>query len=207
MHAYEIPIGVAAVLVREHERAHEARPARALLPREQHGRERKQRVGERERVVHLADGHEREPAEHEVRERDRVDREVEQHTTCQRGVGEPLRAEIDIPQIAADEVASFNAGIGSPEAFRAAGLERSNILASPAELAVAGVRVEQIDRGGDVVDTGRQRTVRHRPGHHHHDHAQGTSRPSPQHPATSRAARRAVLLRPGGPGRNWRSAT
>ncbi len=38
-------------------------------------------------------------------------------------LGEPLRAEIDVPQITADEVASFKSVVALPEAFRAAGLE------------------------------------------------------------------------------------
>lgn len=38
-------------------------------------------------------------------------------------LGEPLRAEIDVPQITADEAASFRSVIALPEAFRAAGLE------------------------------------------------------------------------------------
>lgn len=43
-------------------------------------------------------------------------------------LGEPLRAEIDIPEINADEVASLKANIASPEAFKAAGLEYSPAL-------------------------------------------------------------------------------
>ena len=41
----------------------------------------------------------------------------------QSALGEPLRAEIDIPEMNADEAASLKAGVASPEAFRAAGLE------------------------------------------------------------------------------------
>jgi pilus assembly protein FimV len=37
-------------------------------------------------------------------------------------LGEPLRAEIDVPQISPDEAASLRATLASPEAFRAAGL-------------------------------------------------------------------------------------
>jgi len=38
-------------------------------------------------------------------------------------LGEPLRAEIDIPDINPDEAASLRAGVASPDAFKAAGLE------------------------------------------------------------------------------------
>ncbi len=41
----------------------------------------------------------------------------------QSALGEPLRAEIDIPEINAEEAASLKASLASPEAFRAAGLE------------------------------------------------------------------------------------
>ena len=41
----------------------------------------------------------------------------------QSSLGEPLRAEIDIPDINAEESASLKATVASPEAFRAAGLE------------------------------------------------------------------------------------
>lgn len=43
-------------------------------------------------------------------------------------LGEPLRAEIDIPDINPDEVASLRLAVGSIEAFRRAGLEYSNLL-------------------------------------------------------------------------------
>ncbi len=43
--------------------------------------------------------------------------------TVQSALGEPLRAEIDIPSINAEEAASLQTVIASPEAFRAAGLE------------------------------------------------------------------------------------
>lgn len=38
-------------------------------------------------------------------------------------LGEPLRAEIEVPEINAQEAASLKTGVASPEAFRAAGLE------------------------------------------------------------------------------------
>ncbi len=41
----------------------------------------------------------------------------------QSALGEPLRAEIDIPDINAEESASLQAAVASPDAFRAAGLE------------------------------------------------------------------------------------
>ncbi|MFD0667624.1 FimV/HubP family polar landmark protein [Ramlibacter sp. MAHUQ-53] len=49
--------------------------------------------------------------------------------TVQSTLGEPLRAEIEIPQITAEEAASLRAAAGSAEAFRAAGVERSAALA------------------------------------------------------------------------------
>jgi len=49
--------------------------------------------------------------------------------TVQSALGEPLRAEIDIPQITPDEVASLRTALASPEAFRAAGIERNPALA------------------------------------------------------------------------------
>lgn len=49
--------------------------------------------------------------------------------TVQSALGEPLRAEIDIPQITADEVLNLRTALGSPETFRAAGMERSAALA------------------------------------------------------------------------------
>ena len=43
--------------------------------------------------------------------------------TVQSALGEPLRAEIDVPDITAEEAASLKASVALPEAFRAAGLE------------------------------------------------------------------------------------
>ena len=43
--------------------------------------------------------------------------------TVQSALGEPLRAEIDIAEITADEAASLRASVGSAAAFKAAGLE------------------------------------------------------------------------------------
>jgi len=46
------------------------------------------------------------------------------------GLGEPLRAEVDLPQITPDEIASLKANIASPEAFRAQGLDYNTSLNS-----------------------------------------------------------------------------
>lgn len=43
--------------------------------------------------------------------------------SVQSALGEPLRAEIDIPEISADEAASLRVGVASAEAFRAAGMD------------------------------------------------------------------------------------
>jgi pilus assembly protein FimV len=43
--------------------------------------------------------------------------------TVQSALGEPLRADIELPEITAEEVASLRVAIASPEAFRAAGFE------------------------------------------------------------------------------------
>ncbi|MBS7808301.1 FimV/HubP family polar landmark protein [Variovorax sp. PCZ-1] len=43
-------------------------------------------------------------------------------------LGEPLRAEIDVPEITAEEAASLRAAIANPDAFRAAGLEYNPAL-------------------------------------------------------------------------------
>ncbi len=48
--------------------------------------------------------------------------------TVQSALGEPLRAEVDIPEINADELASLRASVASPEAFRGAGLEYNSAL-------------------------------------------------------------------------------
>ncbi len=53
--------------------------------------------------------------------------------TVQSALGEPLRAEIDIPEITTDEAASLRAGVANAEAFKAAGLEYTS--------AVIGVQV------------------------------------------------------------------
>lgn len=47
----------------------------------------------------------------------------------QSALGEPLRAEIDVPQITPEEIANLRTTLGSPEAFRAAGMERNPALA------------------------------------------------------------------------------
>lgn len=50
--------------------------------------------------------------------------------TVQSALGEPLRADIDIVEINAEEVATLRATVASPDAFRAAGLEYSPSLAN-----------------------------------------------------------------------------
>ena len=45
--------------------------------------------------------------------------------TVQSALGEALRAEVEVPEISAEEVASLRVGIASPAAFKAAGLEYS----------------------------------------------------------------------------------
>lgn len=49
--------------------------------------------------------------------------------TVQSALGEPLRAEIDVPDINADEASSLKAAVALPEAFRAAGLEYNPAMA------------------------------------------------------------------------------
>ena len=49
--------------------------------------------------------------------------------TVQSALGEPLRAEIDIPEINAEEAASLRAAVAQPDAFRAAGLDYNAVLA------------------------------------------------------------------------------
>jgi pilus assembly protein FimV len=50
--------------------------------------------------------------------------------TVQSALGEPLRAEVEIPEINADEAASLQASIALPDAFRAAGLDYNPAMAS-----------------------------------------------------------------------------
>jgi pilus assembly protein FimV len=50
--------------------------------------------------------------------------------TVQSALGEPLRAEIDVPEINAEEASSLKAGIASAEAFTAAGLEYNPVMSS-----------------------------------------------------------------------------
>lgn len=47
----------------------------------------------------------------------------------QSALGEPLRAEIDVPDINAEEAASLRVGLASPETFRASGMEVNSALA------------------------------------------------------------------------------
>ncbi len=48
--------------------------------------------------------------------------------TVRSSLGEPLRAEIEVPQISSEEASSLQASMGSPQAFRAAGVEYSASL-------------------------------------------------------------------------------
>jgi pilus assembly protein FimV len=50
--------------------------------------------------------------------------------TVQSALGEPMRAEIDVPDINPDELASLRATIASPEAFRAAGFDYNPAMGS-----------------------------------------------------------------------------
>lgn len=50
--------------------------------------------------------------------------------TVQSALGEPLRAEIEIPDINAEEAASLKAGVASPSAFSAAGIEYNTAMTS-----------------------------------------------------------------------------
>ena len=50
--------------------------------------------------------------------------------TVQSALGEPLRAEIDIADINAEEAASLKAAVAPPEAFRAAGMEYNPAMSS-----------------------------------------------------------------------------
>lgn len=50
--------------------------------------------------------------------------------TVQSSIGEPLRAEIEIPEINAEEASTLKASVASPEAFRAAGLEYNAAMSS-----------------------------------------------------------------------------
>jgi len=49
--------------------------------------------------------------------------------SVQSALGEPLRAEVDVPEITAEEAASLRAAVAAPDAFTAAGLEYSPALA------------------------------------------------------------------------------
>lgn len=73
--------------------------------------------------------------------------------SVQSTLGEPLRAEIDVPQITADEVASLRATLASPDAFRAAGMERS------AALAELQINLQQRANGGYFLRLTSERVV------------------------------------------------
>ena len=50
--------------------------------------------------------------------------------TVQSALGEPIRAEVEVPEINADEAASLKASVASPEAFRVAGLDYNAAMSS-----------------------------------------------------------------------------
>lgn len=50
--------------------------------------------------------------------------------SVQSSLGEPLRIDIDLPSITPEEAASLQAGVGSPDAFRTAGMEYSAVASS-----------------------------------------------------------------------------
>ncbi|MFZ2217104.1 MAG: fimbrial protein FimV, partial [Rhodoferax sp.] len=50
--------------------------------------------------------------------------------TVQSALGEPLRAEVDIPEINAEEAASLKAVVAQPSVFQAAGLEYNPAMAN-----------------------------------------------------------------------------
>ncbi len=50
--------------------------------------------------------------------------------TVQSALGEPLRAEVDVVEITPEELASLRTSVASPEAFRAAGMDYSPVLAN-----------------------------------------------------------------------------
>ncbi|HWP11709.1 MAG TPA: FimV/HubP family polar landmark protein, partial [Ramlibacter sp.] len=50
--------------------------------------------------------------------------------TVQSGLGEPLRADIEIPEINAEELSSLRATVASPDAFRAAGFDYNPAIAN-----------------------------------------------------------------------------
>lgn len=50
--------------------------------------------------------------------------------TVQSALGEPLRAEIDVPEITADEASSLKVGVALPDAFIAAGMEYNAAMSS-----------------------------------------------------------------------------
>src|SRR5690606_19319745 len=65
--------------------------------------------------------------------------------TVQSGLGQPLRAEVEVTALGREEIGSLNARLAPPEAFRQAGLEYNPAL--------SGLRfaIEQRPGGGAVV--------------------------------------------------------
>ena len=50
--------------------------------------------------------------------------------TVQSALGEPLRADIEVPEINAEEAATLRAAVASPDAFRTAGMEYNPAMAN-----------------------------------------------------------------------------
>ncbi|MDB5915104.1 MAG: hypothetical protein JWP22_3779, partial [Ramlibacter sp.] len=73
--------------------------------------------------------------------------------TVQSALGEPLRADIDLPEINAEEIASLRAAVASPAAFRAAGLEYSPTLAN------VQITLQRRPTGGYFLRLSSDRTV------------------------------------------------
>jgi pilus assembly protein FimV len=73
--------------------------------------------------------------------------------TVQSALGEPLRAEIEIPEINADEVASLRAAIASPEAFRAAGFDYNPAMSN------IQITLQRRPNGTHVLQLSSQRAV------------------------------------------------
>jgi len=73
--------------------------------------------------------------------------------TVRSALGEPLRAEIEVPQISSEEAATLKASVGSPEAFRAAGVDY------PAALAGARVTLQRRANGQAYLRVAGERTV------------------------------------------------
>ena len=65
-------------------------------------------------------------------------------------LGEPLRAEIDIPEITADEAATLRAGVAAPDAFKAA----EHSLVHTRNLGMRDKALEPLAEGGVLIAVG-----------------------------------------------------